>query len=83
MHSLAFDTFSSRHINIPSLQKHFDDLSEFFLHWTGPSLSLLFLKLGYPGLILIYSIFQAAVILSLVTENIKQVVELNFIYSRT
>ena len=44
----------------------------FFLHCTGLSPLLLFLKRGYIGLILIYSIFQA-IILSLVTDNIKRV----------
>ena len=54
----------------------------FFLHWTGLSPLLLFLKPGYIGLILIYSICQAT-ILSLVTENIKRVVGLVFIFSLT
>ena len=81
MPSLSSDAFSSLHINIRSLQKHFDDLSEFLLT-LNRSLSLLSLKLVYTGLILTYSIFEAN-ILSLVTENIKRVVELDFIYSRT
>ena len=54
----------------------------FLLHWTGLSPLLLFLKRGYVGLILIYSIFQA-IILSLVTENIKRVTGLVFMFSVT
>ena len=54
----------------------------FFLHWTGLSPLLLFLKPGYIGLNLIYSICQAT-ILSLVTENIKRVAGLVFIFSLT
>ena len=62
------------YISIRGLPKHFDDLAEFPL--------LLFLKRGYIGLILIYSIFKA-IISSLVTENIKRVAGLVFIFSLT
>ena len=84
MPPLPSETFSSLHINIYSLPKHFDDLSEFLLT-LNRSLSVIAVSetwLYYIGLILIYSISQA-INLSLVTENIKRVAGLDSIYSLT
>ena len=41
MPSLPSDTFSSLHINIRSLQKHFDDLSEFLLTLNRSTISVI------------------------------------------
>ena len=69
----ASDTFSSLHINICSLPKHFEDIrisSQIALVFF---LLLLFLKPNYIGLILIYSIYQTTVCVFIFSHKERKV----------